>query len=113
MKHVILSLERLLHSIPEERDTLRPYFERAKSYSTDCGCSMSAAFLAVSFGLLIIYGFVSDGFRGANLLTVVLASTGFVFTSGVVGKLTGIGIARLRLALMYRQLSAKYRSAGG
>lgn len=113
MKNVILSLEQLLHSIPEDRDTLRPYFERAKSYSNECGCSMSAAFLAVSFGLLILYGFVSDGFGGANLLTVVLASSAFVFTASVIGKLTGIGIARLRLALLYRRLSVKYQIGRG
>ena len=31
-------LERLWHALPNERDRLRPYVEKAKAYRNECGC---------------------------------------------------------------------------
>ncbi len=107
------TLEGLLHSFPEERESLRPYVDRAKAYSNECGCSMGGAFLLGSLGLLILYCFLFNGFGRGNLLTDALWGTAFVFSAGIVGKLTGIGIARIRLALLYRHLVVKYQMKGG
>ncbi len=107
------TLERLLHSFPEERESLRPYVDRAKAYSNECGCSMGGAFMVGSLGLLILYGLLFNGFGRGNLLTDALWGTAFVFGAGIVGKLTGIGIARIRLAMLYRHLRIRYHMEGG
>lgn len=105
-------LERLLRSFPEERESLRPYVDRANSYSNECGCSMGGAFLAGSLALVILNGFFFNALGKANLTTDVVLGTAFVFGAGIVGKLTGIGIARIRLAMLYRHLRIRYRVEG-
>jgi hypothetical protein len=105
-------LEGLLHSFPEERETLLRHVDRAKAYKNECGCSMSGAFLVGSLGFLILYGFLFSALDGRHLVTNALWGTAFVFGAGIVGKLTGIGIARLRLALLYRHLRITYHVEG-
>jgi VIT1/CCC1 family predicted Fe2+/Mn2+ transporter len=106
------TLELLLYSFPEERQRLRPYVDRAEAYRNECGCSMGGAFLLGSLGLLILYAFLFEGFAGSNVLNGVLRASAFVFGAAVAGKLTGIGIARIRLALLYRQLRITYNVEG-
>jgi len=36
------TLSRLWAEFPAERETLRPYVDRAKSYRNECGCAMGA-----------------------------------------------------------------------
>jgi hypothetical protein len=105
-------IERLLHSFPEERENLLQYVDRVKAYENECGCSMSGAFLAASFALLILYGFLFKGFEGGYLITNALKGTAFVLGAGIAGKLTGIGIARFRLSLLYRHLRIRYHVEG-
>jgi hypothetical protein len=42
----------------------------------------------------------------------VLRASAFVFGAAAVGKLTGISIARIRLARLYRHLRVKYNLEG-
>jgi hypothetical protein len=73
---------------------------------------MGGAFVVGALGFLILYGFLFNGFAGRGLLTGTLWGTALIFTAGVAGKLTGIGIARLRLCLLYRYLRMKYQTKG-
>ena len=105
-------LEFLLRSFPEERQRLRPYVDRAEAYHHECGCSMGGAFLVGSLGLLMLYAVFFDGFAGSSVLNGVVRASAFVLGATVAGKLTGIGIARIRLALLYRHLRIKYDVEG-
>jgi hypothetical protein len=105
-------LERLLAARPDRRDALRPYVRKVKALRNECGCAMSGAFLVGAIGLLIVhYLFLPDIVR-LSLLGEVLAGTAFVIGAGMIGKAVGIGIARLRLALLYRGLRNRYRGEG-
>lgn len=64
--------------------------------------------MVISSLLWIVYLFASRGFILPNLLMTGLLGLVFIFTSTIAGKLLGIGIARLRLALLYKQLIARY-----
>lgn len=105
-------LEQLLRSLPEERESLRPYVERAEAYSNECGCSMGGAFLAGSLGLLILYSFLFNVIGRGGVLAAALWGTAFVFGASIAGKATGIAIARIRLALLIRRLRNRYQSGG-
>jgi hypothetical protein len=107
------AIERLQRAFPEERESLRPYSERAKAYSNECGCAMGGAFLVGSLALLILYGFFFNRFGRAGLIAYVFLGTAFVFGAGMAGKLAGIGVARIRLAMLYRHLRVKYRVKEG
>ena len=54
MNKATLTIEQLLRSFPDDRESLQPYIERARVYSRECGCSLAAVFLAGSLGLLIV-----------------------------------------------------------
>jgi hypothetical protein len=105
-------LENLLRLRPQDRDTLHRYVQRAKVYRNECGCAMSGVFLVaasafLAFDFLWFRGPVHDG-----LILQLFAGAAFVFGSAVVGKLTGKGIARLRLALLYRDLRIRFPLEG-
>ena len=106
------TLDRLWRSLPEERPRLRPYVERAEAYRKDCGCSMGAAFLVGALGLLILDGVLFAGFTRGSVLAVALRGAALVFGASVIGKLTGLGIARFRLARLDRHLRTEYHVEG-
>lgn len=105
-------IEQVLHSYPQERERLRPYIDRIKAFSNDCGCAMGAAFMVGALILLFAYGFLLNGFGGSHLLAGVLGGIAFVFCASIAGKLTGIGLARIRLGLLRRRLRIMYKLKG-
>jgi hypothetical protein len=101
-------LQRLWRALPEETDKLRPYVEKVKSYRNECGCAMGGVFLIGSLLLLVVDGLFFNGIIGGHWLTTALRGTAFAFGASIAGKATGIGVARIRLALMYRELRIRY-----
>jgi hypothetical protein len=112
MKKTTFKIENLLNSFPNDREEIFLYMDKVKKYSSECGCSMGAKFLMVSIGIFLIYFFRSNDFGVANLLKEFLLGILFIFTSSIIGKLIGIGIARLRLVLLSKYLIRKYRVLG-
>lgn len=112
MKDSTFKIENLLNSSTHDREEILLYVNRVKKYSSECGCSLGATFLMASIGVFIIYLFLSNGFGVANLLNQLLLGIFFIFTSSIVGKLIGIGMARIRLALLYKYLIARYQIQG-
>ena len=108
MRQASQTLDRLLHSFPEERENLRPYVDRAKAYSNECGCTMGGAFSVAALALVIVHFLLNGLFKGSVLSEIVWGTT-FVFGASIVGKTLGITIARIRLALLYRQLQTLYQ----
>jgi hypothetical protein len=105
-------LERLLIARSDQRDALRSYVQRAKALRNECGCAMGGAFLIGSIGLLILYHLFLRDIGRMSLLTEALVGAVFVFGAGMIGKAVGVGIARVRLAVLYRGLRVRYRTEG-
>ena len=72
---------------------------------------MGGAFAIGSMALLILRG-VFFSHTGGHWFVAVLQGTAFVFGACILGKGTGIGIARIRLGLLYRELRLRYHSEG-
>jgi hypothetical protein len=106
-------LERLWQALPNERDALRPYVEKAKGYRNECGCMMGGAFFIGAFTLLICDFLFFHQIVGGNWLAAVLRTAAFVLGASMLGKAIGIGIARIRLALTYRELRLRYPLEAG
>jgi hypothetical protein len=104
------TLEWLWRSLPEERESLHSYIDRAKAFRNDCGCAMGGVFAVCSLGALGLYGFFFH--RSGHLTTYVVVGAAIVLGASVVGKLSGIAIARMRLVLLYRELRMKYPVEG-
>jgi hypothetical protein len=106
-------LSRLWAEFPAERESLRPYADRAKSYRNDCGCAMGGKFTLAALAGLILYGFAYHGFRVEHWLLETAKAVGCLWGAALLGKLTGIGLARIRLARLGRELRSRYRMQGG
>ena len=105
-------LETLLRSRPQDREFLHDYVRRAKTYHNECGCAMSGIFL-VGASLFLVLDFL--WLRGpihGDLLFQLFAGAAFIFGSAAIGKLIGMGIARIRLALLYRDLRIRFEPEG-
>ena len=99
------AIDALLARLPADDPERAALYARAVAYSTDCGCALGAAFLAGAFVLASIYLAVT----GIDLLTCGIALA-FVFVATAVGKLTGLLVASLKLALLRRSLSRRLRT---
>jgi len=101
-------LDRLLRSLPDEREHLRPYVDRAKALSSECGCAMGGAFMVAALALVIGFEIVNAGSPHSSVIVRVLRDAAIVFGAGVAGKLTGLAIARVRLAWLYHEIRVRY-----
>lgn len=108
MKKSSFVIENLLISFPRDREEILHHADNMRKYSSECGCSLGALFLAASLAAYALYLFFWD-LSAAHLPRDILWGMLFIFVSSIVGKLIGIGIARIRLALLYRYLSTKYK----
>lgn len=103
-------LAELWNALPDERERLLPYIEKAKSYRNECGCTMGGAFAVGSIVLLILRGIFFSPSSGGHWIMAILQGTALFFGACILGKATGIGIARIRLGLLNRELRLRYHS---
>jgi hypothetical protein len=106
-------LDQLWRALPSERGNLRPYVERAKAYRNECGCSTGAVFFGASLLVLVVRGVFFHFAANGGSLSAIFGATLLVFGAAIVGKAVGIGVARIRLLLLYRDLHIRYRLVGG
>jgi hypothetical protein len=105
-------LGRLWRDLPGMRNELRPYFEKAKSYRNECGCAMGGGFLIAAIAVVLLHRIAFHPSRGGHLLMSILQEIAFVFVACILGKAIGIGIARIRLSLLYRKIRIRYQTEG-
>ena len=113
----------LLARLPADDPERATLHSRAAAYSTDCVMhgtpvasrtagpatgTMGAAFLAAALLLAVVY-FASAGGLGFRSGLTGLA---FVLVAALAGKLAGLLLASLKLALLRRSLSRRLRSEG-
>lgn len=108
MKRPIVTIDDLLRRWPERRRELLPYADKARRYANECGCAHGAAFLTIALALVVASFFFRIAFLGGPLKHLMLGLL-FAFFASIIGKLLGIGYARLRLALLYRHLAVRYQ----
>jgi hypothetical protein len=106
-------LEWLWETFPAEREHLRPYVERAKAHKNECGCTMGGMFLIVAVVVFALDTLLVGIIGGGSSLRTALYGSAFVLGSSLVGKAVGMGVARLRLLLLYRKLRIQYAVLGG
>jgi hypothetical protein len=101
MNITLLKIEHLLKELPDEELDKGYFFEKAKNLSNECGCFLAGVFLFISIVMFISYVFLMNNI---NLLKACSIGLLFIFFSAVTGKLLGIGIAKVRLLLLYKLL---------
>lgn len=79
---------------------------RIATLGRECGCTMGGVFFAVAAMLTIAY-FLATGLPsvGSGLLAI-----GFVFAASLLGKLVGLGVARIRLLALRHALTSRLSS---
>jgi hypothetical protein len=101
-------LDQLWRTLPSERGNLRAYVEKAKAYRNECGCATGAAFFVASLLFLIVRGIFFHFATNGQWFSATIHATLLVLGATILGKAVGIGVARLRLLLLYRHLQIRY-----
>lgn len=76
---------------------------RLASLAGECGCTMGGVFLVIALAAAVMYFLV----RGGLGMQSGLAALGLVFLASVIGKLVGLGAARIRMIRLRRILTAR------
>jgi hypothetical protein len=105
-------LQKSWWALPEQREALRPYIDRATEYRKECGCTMGGVFSLVSVMVVASQYIFFPGYTSGSWMRVLLYRIGFVLTASIAGKALGIGLARIRLRFLYRQVHRQLRSNG-
>jgi len=102
------TINRLIELFPDDREQLVAAADRAARLSHACGCAEGA--IAMTIAMILAAAYYAWPGRGASgaMRVSVLWAIPFILTAAALGKLIGIGVAKLRLALIYRRLYAKY-----
>lgn len=107
LKDIKHKINCVLNAIPDDELDKAYYAARVKKYSSACGCGTGSVFLFVSLAAFIFFVFTGQILKYAHPLTVITMGLLFVFLSAALGKLLGIGTARIRLLILYYSLSKK------
>lgn len=107
------ALDQLWRTHPSMREELHPYAEKARAYRNECGCSMGAAFFSLSIVILVIRSAVFHFAVNGRWVMAIVHAILLMLGAAILGKLVGIGVARIRLFLLYRDLRNRYRVRGG
>lgn len=101
MKKIVPRIESLLQGLSLESMDKARYAERVSRYRKECGCSSGGIFAAIAMVIFTVY--IIFGSYPIGLDTF---SYGFIFImlSSAFGKLAGIGIAKIKLILLYKFL---------
>jgi len=86
-----------------DENEIRICREKIFKYRHECGCSTGGVFLVTAFILSVGYFVIMRRWS----IPAILAALGFIFVSAIIGKFTGIGIARIKLLLLIRSLREK------
>jgi hypothetical protein len=89
-----------MHAGDAERIALQT---RARAYSRECGCAMGAIFLAATLALTLTYFATIGDFR----VETGIASVILVFLASMLGKMTGLVLARAKLAVLRWSLARR------
>jgi hypothetical protein len=99
------AIDALLARFPADDPQRATLEARAAAYSTDCGCKFGATFMAGALVSAAVY----RAFAGLGLETCGIALA-FVFVATIAGKLIGLFVASVKLAVLRRSLSRRLRS---
>lgn len=112
MNNRTFNLRRALKAYPEHTSHILHEMERIKQLRAECGCSMGARFMLGSIAVVGVYFVFFGEFVFPRILADVLIGFVIIFASSAAGKTLGIGLAKLRLAQLYRSLQARYPMRG-
>lgn len=108
-KNIKRTINSVLNAIPDNEIDRGRYAEKIKKYSTECGCRMGAAFLFAAAGISFYWLFFHIGWENIHLLQFTWQGCLFIFSSALLGKALGIGIARIKLFILYYSLTKKHK----
>jgi hypothetical protein len=102
------TIDELIARMPSGSSEINNIRRRVIAFRNDCGCSMSGAFLiACALSELVYFPL-----HGVHHVRSILIGIALIIVSALVGKLLGIGVARLRLSLLHRHVAILAKDMG-
>ena len=103
-----IAIEGILASFPDEPPDAVLVRAHVRRYVNECGCAAGGIFLVLAAVAVLITLIVTDSWR----LPLLLGSTLAIVAASIVGKMTGIAIAALRLHSLRRRLRRRVLALG-
>lgn len=103
--NITRKIEKYLGELPDHELAKSYYVEKIKKYSNECGCSHGAIFLTAAVILIVFYASFVESVN-INIYSASIALA-FIIFSSFLGKLIGIGIAKVKLILLYQSVKLK------
>lgn len=107
MKKLQHKIHNYLDTLPNDSKEKIQYVEKIKKYKTECGCSLGAKFLFGSGLLYIAYIIFLNDNKSLSFFKAAIVGLLFIFFLSIVGKLLGIGIAKIKLKILYKSMDKK------
>lgn len=86
------------------------YIQKIKKYREECGCALGSFFLLAASIIFFGYVFFVLDWSQQAIFDLSLFGFAFILFSAFAGKVIGIGLARIRLILLYKTLIRKRRN---
>lgn len=101
------SVDALAAQLPDGDPRKAEFRSRTATLAQECGCTMGGVFF-VGASVLAVASFIAAGQLsiGSGLLSI-----GFVFAAALLGKLVGLGLARIRLLALRHALTTRLSSS--
>jgi len=99
MNKIIFRIENALSTWSGDEQQKFAYFNKAKELNNECGCSWGGLFLVAAMIVFAAYLLLTPQLE--PLRTLMFGSL-FIFGTAILGKLLGLGVARVRLFLLYQ-----------
>jgi hypothetical protein len=93
-----------VHGLPAGSQEKVYYLQKIKKYSGACGCSTGAKFLFTAMTLLFFYLIFLKWHGWPDMLKRGLMGFPAIFFFGLLGKLTGIAMARIKLTRICQRI---------
>jgi hypothetical protein len=99
----IITFRGQMYRFLNDKENTDFYLKKIQNYESECGCLHGAILTVLGAVTFILYTLAFDWTSG-SVMVHGLSGVLFIFLAAGVGKVIGIGLARLRLQLLYRFL---------
>lgn len=101
MNKIVFNIQLLLQDLSLDSKDKARYAEKISRYNKECGCALGSFFAVIS--MIIFTNYIIFSSHKIGWASFVYGFI-FIMLSSALGKLSGIGLAKIKLILLYQFL---------
>lgn len=109
MKIKIMSYYQYFDQFPKKNADNEYYIQKIKKYREECGCTLGSLFSIAATIIFCGYIFFVLDWKNQAIFDLSLIGFALILFSAFTGKVIAIGLARIKLILLYKTLVSRRR----